>query len=165
MTAWRELRGEEAPPAPILNPEKLEEFARGLASSLKTRQRHWPRPRHLKRLAHDLERLREAYRSLVKDVRNGQPLTPAGEWFLDNFHLIETEGRHVPKDLPGSYYRKLPRLDLLDRTPLARIEAMALELISHSDARVDAGRLKGFLTAFQTVPRSRSASSGPGPPP
>src|SRR5579862_6570887 len=156
MAGWTarrgdELQGDEAPPAEILNLERLQDLARTLASSLKARLRRHPRPRHLIRLHRDLEALREAYRALADDVRRGEPLAPAAEWLLDNFHLIETEGRQIPRDLPPSYYRKLPRLDMPPRSPLARIEAMALELIRHSDARVDVVRLKGFLSAYQTV--------------
>ena len=94
-----------------------------------------------------MERLREAYRLIAEDVHEGRPISPAAEWVLDNFHLIEAEARNVQRDLPATYYRQLPRLagDLR----LARVESLAQDLLAHSDARLDGDRLTRFLAAYQ----------------
>ncbi len=99
----------------------------------------------------NLPALRRAYRLLASDVRAGEPATPAVEWLLDNFHLIEAEVRGVRHDLPGAYNRELPRLTGPEHGGAARIEALARELVLRSDARLDAARLETFLTAFQTA--------------
>ena len=37
-------------------------------------------------------------------------ITPAAEWLLDNYHLIEAQIADVREDLPPRFYRQLPRL-------------------------------------------------------
>src|SRR6185369_3623849 len=68
-----------------------------------------------------------------------------------NFHLVEAEIRGVRHDLPRQYYRELPKLAPRDMTGMARIYAMALELISHTDGRLDRVQLVRFMTAYQSV--------------
>jgi hypothetical protein len=38
------------------------------------------------------------------------PITPAAEWLLDNFHLVEQQLQQIADDLPPGYYRQLPKL-------------------------------------------------------
>ncbi len=54
--------------------------------------------------------LAAAYRALADDVHQGQPVEPAADWLLDNFHLLREQGRAVRRDLPFRYYRTLPKL-------------------------------------------------------
>src|SRR5438094_7369377 len=76
----------------LLGVERLEERARALAAefTLERDPRRGP-PRPLRRLSDDARVLRRAYRILGEDVRRGEPLAPAAEWLLDNFHLVEAE--------------------------------------------------------------------------
>ncbi len=140
------LRGE------LLGLESLEERAKTLAGVF-TLAREPRAGRHdiRTRLDANLRVLREAYRLLAGDVRRGEPVDPAAEWLLDNFHLVESEARAVRHDLPRRYYQKLPRLAARDFSGKARIHAMALELIRHGDGRLDAERLTRFVLAYQTV--------------
>jgi cyclic beta-1,2-glucan synthetase len=135
----------------LLGVDKLEERARALAAiHAGARPTRWGSSGdHLRRLEAHVARLREAYRLIAQDVHEGHPISPAAEWLLDNFHLIEAEARNVQRDLPPAYYRQLPRL--ADDRRLARIEALATDLLAHSDARLDPDRLTRFLSAYQTV--------------
>jgi cyclic beta-1,2-glucan synthetase len=105
----------------------------------------------LPRLEENIRVLNSAYRSLADDVHRGVAVPPAAEWLLDNFHLVESEARAVRHDLPGRYYRKLPKLAAREFSGMARIHALAIELIRHGDGRLDAERLTRFVLAFQTV--------------
>ena len=136
----------------LLGVERLEERARALAAefTLARNPRHGP-PRLLRRLAEDARVLRAAYRALAGDVRRGEPGTPAAEWLLDNFHLIENELRDIRRDLPTRYYLELPKLAARGRAGTPRVYAMAVELLRYSDARLDALRLDRFINAYQTV--------------
>ena len=40
----------------------------------------------------------------------GSADSPAAEWLLDNFHIVEEQIREISEDLPPSYYRELPKL-------------------------------------------------------
>jgi cyclic beta-1,2-glucan synthetase len=76
---------------------------------------------------------------------------PAAEWLLDNFHLVAAEISNVRESLPLSYYRELPKLALRELAGNARVYALAIELIRHSDSRLDQDQLVRFLNSFQTV--------------
>ena len=136
----------------LLGVERLEERARALAAefTLARDPRRGP-PRLLRRLSEDARMLRFAYQTLAGDVRRGEAVTPASEWLLDNFHLLEGELREVRRHVPLPYYRELPKLAVRGRDGVARVYAMAVELLRYSDARLDSQRLDRFMNAFQTV--------------
>ncbi len=77
--------------------------------------------------------------------------TPAAEWLLDNFYLIEEQIRTARKHLPKGYSRELPRLANGPSSGLPRVYDIALETISHGDGRVDTDSLSRFVAAYQTV--------------
>src|SRR2546426_1838043 len=136
----------------LLGVERLEERARALAAgfTLARNPRRGP-PELLRRLSNHTRVLRHAYRPLAGDVRRGEPIAPAAEWLLDNFHLVEGEMREIRHHLPTRYYRELPKLATRELAGTARVYAMAVELLRYSDARLDAHRLKRFVYAYQTV--------------
>ncbi len=142
----------------FLSLEKLEERAHALAleigrGSLTGRLlllAPWRDGRHLARLDEHADRLRGAYRAAASDVHRGEPVPPAAEWLLDNFHMVEAEVRNVRHDLPRGYHRLLPRAD--EKGPRrTRIEILADDLLAHSDGRLEAERMVRYLAAFQTV--------------
>ena len=95
--------------------------------------------------------LRDAYRALAGDAHRGEFVTTAAEWLLDNFHLVAAEIREVHRNLPRGYYRQLPALAPPEFQDNARVYALAVELIRHSDSRLDGHQLVRFLNGFQTV--------------
>ena len=144
--AERPLRDE------LLSIERLEERAHALAARFlvdPTSRR--PARSLFPRFDENSRILREAYRALGDDVHRGEFITPAGEWLLDNYHLVRSEIGQVRHDLPGSYYRELPRLASRDQVGDARVYAIAVELIRHSDSRLDRHQLTRFLESFQSV--------------
>jgi len=136
----------------LLGVERLEERARTLAAgyTLARNPKRGP-PRLLRRLSEHARVLRQAYRILASDVRLGEPIAPAAEWLLDNFHLVEGEMREVRHHLPSRFYRELPKLATRELAGTVRVYAMAVELLRYSDARLDAHRLNRFIHAYQTV--------------
>ena len=48
--------------------------------------------------------------SLTEAVKADRRITPAGDWLLDNFYLIEEQIRTARRHLPKGYSRELPRL-------------------------------------------------------
>ena len=88
---------------------------------------------------------------LTTAIKAGSPITPAGEWLLDNFYLIEEQVRAARRHLPKGYSSELPRLANGPSAGLPRVYDIALEAISHGDGRVDTESLVRFITAYQTV--------------
>ncbi|HUH29918.1 MAG TPA: glucoamylase family protein, partial [Rhodanobacter sp.] len=78
-------------------------------------------------------------------------ITPAAEWLLDNFYLIEEQIRIARRHLPKGYSHELPRLDNGPSAGLPRVYDLALEVISHGDGRVDTVGLGRFVRAYQTI--------------
>jgi cyclic beta-1,2-glucan synthetase len=152
-----ELRpgSDSIPPGPfraeLLNVERLEDHARHLAAEIKVAARPRARSRsYYRRVADNARALREAYRLLADDVHRGEAVPPSAEWLLDNFHLIEAEVVHVRRDLPPSYHRQLPTLAPVGLRSTPRVHFLAVELLRHSDGRLDTERLERFLAAYQT---------------
>lgn len=78
-------------------------------------------------------------------------LTPAAEWLLDNFYLIEEQIQLARRHLPSGYSRELPRLVRGSSSGLPRVYDIILELIAHVDAQIDAEPLSAFVAAYQSV--------------
>ena len=88
---------------------------------------------------------------LTEAIKADRRITPAGEWLLDNFYLIEEQIRTAKRHLPKGYSRGLPRLLNGPSAGLPRVYDIALETISHGDGRVDPESLSSFVAAYQTV--------------
>ena len=84
-------------------------------------------------------------------VTTNRRITPAAEWLLDNFYLIEEQIRTARRHLPKGYSRELPRLAAGPSAKLPRVYDLAFEAIAHGDGRVDAEGLSRFVAAYQTV--------------
>ncbi|OFX24202.1 MAG: carbohydrate-binding protein [Anaeromyxobacter sp. RBG_16_69_14] len=136
----------------LLSIERLEERARALAARFTVD----PSPRSaarsvFPRFEGNARLLREAYRILSADVHRGEFVTHAAEWLLDSFHLVVSEVRDVHQDLPRDYYCELPKLAPRELAGNARVYALAVELVRHSDSRLEPQQLVRFLDSFQTV--------------
>ncbi len=107
--------------------------------------------RLLDRLAANESALVEVCKLLTAAVSQGRQITPAGEWLLDNFYLIEEQIRTAKRHLPEGYSRELPRLAQGPSAGHPRVYDIALETIAHGDGRVDVHTLGRFVAAYQTV--------------
>jgi cellobiose phosphorylase len=105
----------------------------------------------LKRLADNENTLLEVRDLLVETIKTGKAITPGGEWLLDNFYLIEEQVVLARKHLPKGYSEALPALANGISAGMPRVYDIVLEIISHSDGRVDAHNLGSFVAAYQTV--------------
>ena len=54
--------------------------------------------------------LLDSYRAIARAIQQEQAITPAAEWLVDNFHIVDEQLREISDDLPPGYYRKLPKL-------------------------------------------------------
>ena len=95
---------------------------------------------------HDLR----AFNRATMGVDPSRRVTPAAEWLLDNFYLIEEQIQMAKRHLPHGYSRELPRLSEGPSAGLPRVYDLVLELIAHVDAQIDAAALATFVTAYQT---------------
>ena len=128
----------------------MEQYGQTLAATHKVTSRRMREPL-LARLADNESTLVEVCNLLTASVSTHGRVTPAGEWLIDNFHLIEEQIATAKRHLPRGYSRELPRLASGPSAGLPRVYDIALETISHGDGLVDAQRLSRFVAAYQTV--------------
>ena len=130
--------------------EQLESYAHTLANSHQLTSEK-SSEQLLKRLAENEEILLEVHNLLTASAKENKRITPAGEWLLDNFYLIEEQIYTGKKHLPKGYSKGLPQLAKGPAAGLPRVYDLAVELIAHSDGRVDLKSLYSFTSAYQQV--------------
>ena len=105
----------------------------------------------LARLAGTRRILHDAQARLAAEADAGADVGPAGDWLLDNFHVVREHVREVRESLPAGYYRELPELSEGRLAGYPRVYELATTLISHSEGRVDVQNAGLFVAAFQEV--------------
>ncbi|WP_426116889.1 GH36-type glycosyl hydrolase domain-containing protein [Massilia sp. PWRC2] len=107
--------------------------------------------RLLSRLTENAEVIAATCDELTAAIKAGRQITPASEWLLDNFYLIEEQIRTARRHLPKNYSKELPRLANEDAENNPRVYQIALEIIAHGDGRVDPESLSRFVDAYQEI--------------
>lgn len=138
----------------LFSSEQMEQHARSLAASHQISPKG-NEDRLLGRLADNEHLLLEVHALLTQTVKKKYQITPAGEWLLDNFYLIEEQIQIAKKHLPKLYSEGLPQLAKGPSAGLPRVYDIALEIVSHSDGRLDMETVNSFLRAYQTVTHLR----------
>ncbi|HMF57313.1 MAG TPA: glucoamylase family protein, partial [Pyrinomonadaceae bacterium] len=142
---------EEPIRAELFSVERMEQFAARLAVEHRDARAYLRGRRLLPELEENGRLLLAAYRSLAEAIRRERTISPAAEWFVDNFHIVEEQLREVREDLPRGFYYELPKLESGDLAGYPRIYAVALSLIAHTDSRLDTETLRRFIRAYQQV--------------
>ena len=151
--------GLPATPVPLEQPiraelfsiDRLEQHAESLAAAQRvTAKTKAGRPLG-PRLYDNTKVLTETYRSIVRATYAQQPITPAAEWLLDNFHVIDEQIREIKDDLPPGFYRLLPKLADGPLQGYPRVFGIAWAIVAHSDSAFDIQKLTRFVTAYQRV--------------
>src|SRR5450432_645588 len=101
------------------------------------------------RLRENIRILREAQRYIGRHATTGHEVSPAAEWLLDIFHLIEAQLREINDGLPRRYFRDLPILQDEPLVGLPRVYGVAWAFVAHTDSAFDEDLLVHFLRAYQ----------------
>ena len=95
--------GDETPlRSELFSSSQMEEHGKALAGLHTLSEDHVPE-RLLTRLAENEEVLLEVRDLVIEVVETNLRMTPAGEWLLDNFYLIEEQIRAAKRLLPKGY--------------------------------------------------------------
>jgi cyclic beta-1,2-glucan synthetase len=143
--------GEQDPiRAALFSPDRLEEHAQRIA-----RQRVVAEPRTGRRLSprvRDSGRvLLQCYREIAAVIRDEGATTPAAEWLVDNFHVVDGAVRQIREDLPRAFYRQLPKLADGSLQGYPRVLGLAWAFVAHTDSRFEPETLQRFVRGFQRV--------------
>ena len=135
----------------LFSVERLESHARSLAVAQTVVLRATRGLPLADRLADNGAVLLAAYREIVKATDEGRATTPAAEWLIDNYHLVEKQIHQISMDLPPGYYRQLPKLATGPFAGYPRVFGMAWAFVAHTDSSFDADILVSFINAYQTI--------------
>ena len=150
---WGRSRAELREPilAELFSVERLEDHARTLADAQKVsaaaRRGKSIRPR----IAENGRVLVESYRLLASAIQDERSITPAAEWLVDNFPIVDEQLREIRDDLPPDYYKELPKLIEGHLAGYPRVIGMAWAYIAHTDSRFDPDSLRRMVRAYQAV--------------
>ncbi|HET9394855.1 MAG TPA: hypothetical protein VFO36_02270, partial [Nitrospiraceae bacterium] len=151
-----------APPAPpwdslkpvreeLFGLERLEEHARSLALAQPVTTRPTRGHALARRLDENALALLSAYHVNAKAIDEGHAITPAAEWLVDNYHLVEGQIREIRADLPPGYYRQLPKLSDGPFRGYPRVFGVTWAFVAHTDSRFDPEALCRFVRAYQSA--------------
>lgn len=143
--------GPPQPPirAEIFGLERFAQHGRSLADSHRDVAIQSRSPTFTPRLRDNIRVLSAAHRYIGRQARSGYDISPAAEWLLDNFHLIEAQLEEIRAGLPRRYFHTLPVLQNEPLAGLPRIYSVAWAYVAHTDSAFDESLLLHFLLAYQ----------------
>jgi cyclic beta-1,2-glucan synthetase len=133
----------------IFGPQRFAQHGRSLGETHRAARAPAGTPSFFPRLKDNVRVLRQAHRYLGLQAATGYDISPAAEWLLDNFHLIEAQLKEIRDGLPRSYFRALPMLLDEPLAGLPRIYGVAWAFVAHTDGAFDEELLLHFLGAYQ----------------
>jgi cyclic beta-1,2-glucan synthetase len=144
-------RGAVEPPnrSEIFGPERFAQHGRSLGVTHRAEVLSSSAPAFFPRLEDNIRTLREAQHYIGAQASTGYQVSPAAEWLLDNFHLIEAQLKEIHDGLPRRYFRDLPVLIDEPLAGLPRVYGVAWAFVAHTDGAFDEDLLTRFLTAYQ----------------
>ncbi|HET7836565.1 MAG TPA: hypothetical protein VFL43_12170, partial [Variovorax sp.] len=103
------------------------------------------------RVDKNLESLRSAYDYIALISQSGRYVSPAAEWLLDNFHLVEAQLQQIREGVPRRYYARLPKLAAPPLAGLPRVYGIAWAYVAHTDSVLNKTLFTAFLDAYQDI--------------
>ncbi len=144
-------RGPVQPPvrSEIFGLERFAQHGRSLGETHRAEPGSWRSATFFPRLRSNIQTLREAHHYIGLQATSGYDISPAGEWLLDNFHLIEAQLKEIHEGLPRRYFRSLPLLQDEPLAGLPRVYGVAWAFVAHTDGAFDEELILRFLSAYQ----------------
>src|ERR1700686_4631923 len=137
--------------AELFTVERLEQHAESLAAAqIVTDEPVQGRPL-LPRVIENGRVLLEYYQATAKAIQREQTITPAAEWLVDNFYIVEEQLREIRDDLPRGFYRRLPKLAAGHLEGYPRVFGVAWAFVAHTDSRFEPELLRRFVNSYQRV--------------
>ena len=139
--------------AELFGAQRFEQHGRSLAEAqpLRDSPRQAGGPSFFPRVQENIAALRQAYDYVATVSHGGQYVTPAAEWLLDNFHLVEAQLQQIHDGVPRRYYADLPKLADQQLEGLPRVYGIVWAYVAHTDSVLDPLLLTAFLNAYQDI--------------
>lgn len=137
--------------AELFSLERLEQHAESLAAAQIISKDAGEGRALLPRVMENGQALLEYYRATSRAIQEEKVITPAAEWLVDNFFIVEEQLREIRDDLPTGYYKRLPKLASGHLEGYPRVFGIGWAFVAHTDSRFDPDVLRRFVTAYQRV--------------
>ncbi|MEO8603574.1 MAG: glucoamylase family protein, partial [bacterium] len=137
--------------AELFSVERLEQHGESLALAQDVTARAGSGYGLAARLRDNERVLLTTYRAIAATIREERIITPAAEWLVDNFHVVEEQIREIRDDLPRGFYRQLPKLADGPLAGYPRVFGIAWAFVAHTDSHFDVQALTRFVRAYQGV--------------
>ncbi len=142
---------EEPIRAELFSIERLEQHGETLAVAQRVTDRPGAGRPIASRIRANARILLEVYRDTAAAIREESAITPAAQWLVDNFHVVEEQIREIRDDLPRGFYRQLPKLAEGPLEGYPRVFGIAWAFVAHTDSYFDPQTLNRFVQAYQRV--------------
>lgn len=93
--------------------------------------------------------LNDAYRVLSSLAKKNRDLSPAAEWLIDNFYIIQEQIVQLEIDFPREFQKELPVLKGGAHDGFPRVYELVMNFLTHTDNLVDDEILKHYVTSYQ----------------
>ena len=134
----------------VLDRYQLEQYLEKIASdhilTEKSAKDTYPIPR----LKENFFVIKEIYKLLNEQIKQGIPIHPAGEWILDNLYVIEEIVKNISKELTLKKYTDFLGLANGRFKGFARVYVLATEMVAYTDGKINSENLEYMLQAYQT---------------
>jgi cyclic beta-1,2-glucan synthetase len=137
--------------AELFSVDRLEQHAESLAAAQTISPLSAPGRPLIPRVVEDGRVLLEYYRATASAIQKERVITPASEWLVDNFYIVEEQLREIRDDLPPGYYRKLPKLASGQLEGFPRVFGVAWAFVAHTDSQFEPELLRRFVMAYQRL--------------
>jgi cyclic beta-1,2-glucan synthetase len=93
--------------------------------------------------------LTHAYRVLSGLAKAEKEISPAAEWLIDNFYIIQEQIVLVSTDFPKEYHRSIPIISMGEYAGLPRVYELVLNFLNHTDYVVEMEALEQYIQSYQ----------------
>ncbi len=88
------------------------------------------------------------YRATSVDVDAGASITPAAEWLLDNYYIVEEAIQEVRRDFPKKFFKQL-RTVTVGGQEMPRVLVLAWLYVAHTHSSLNRDGLAAMVEGFQ----------------
>ena len=134
----------------VLNSRELEKYLEKMANTQNLKRKSSKQTYPIPRLKENYKAIKQVYNLLNEHVKQKITISPAGEWLLDNFYVIEETVKQIEKDLTLKKYINFVGISNGQYRGFARIYILATEIVKYTDSRIERKELENYLMAYQT---------------
>ena len=134
----------------VLDRYQLEQYLEKIASDHILTEKSGKDTYPIPRLKENFFVIKEIYKLLNDQIKQGIPIHPAGEWILDNLYVIEEIVKNISKELTLKKYTDFLGLANGRFKGFARVYVLATEMVAYTDGKINSENLEYMLQAYQT---------------